>query len=108
MIRIDFSKLRFLVVDDNPHMRRILRALLLGFGSREVHEAADGANGLEAFTKFTPDIVIVDWAMPLVDGLELARMMPEKRRDCQAASFAKDSMLFDFNAAISHPDGASH
>ena len=47
MIRIEFDKLRFLVVDDNPHMRRILRVLLQGFGSREVHEAADGAAALE-------------------------------------------------------------
>jgi two-component system chemotaxis response regulator CheY len=50
MVRIDFNKLRFLVIDDNAHMRRILRTLLLGFGSRDVYEAEDGASGLEAFT----------------------------------------------------------
>ena len=42
-VRIDFAKLRFLVIDDNAHMRRILRTLLHGFGTREVHEAEDGA-----------------------------------------------------------------
>jgi hypothetical protein len=36
MFRIDFNKLRFLVCDDNPHMRRILRTLLHSFGAREV------------------------------------------------------------------------
>ncbi len=30
MVRIDFNRLRFLVIDDNPHMRRIIRTLLLG------------------------------------------------------------------------------
>ena len=49
MVRIDFNRLRFLVIDDNAHMRRILRTLLHGFGAREVYEAEDGAAGLEAF-----------------------------------------------------------
>jgi two-component system, chemotaxis family, chemotaxis protein CheY len=91
MIRIEFNKLRFLVVDDNVHMRRMLRALLLGFGSREVHEAADGAAGLKAFHQFTPDIVILDWAMPLVDGLEFARKI--RQPDSHASPFTPIIML---------------
>src|SRR6202040_558949 len=91
MIRIDFDKLRFLVVEDNPHMRRILRALLLGFGSREIHEAENGMAGLEAFNKVTPDIVIVDWAMPNFDGLEFARMV--RQPDANASPFTPIIML---------------
>src|SRR6201997_1188660 len=75
MVRIDFNKLRFLVIEDNAHMRRILRTLLYGFGSREVYEAEDGAAGLEAFVHYSPDIVITDWAMPIFDGLELTQMI---------------------------------
>jgi CheY-like chemotaxis protein len=75
MIRIDFNKLRFLVIDDNAHMRRILRTLLHGFGARDVYEAEDGAAGLEAFTHYQPDIVLTDWAMPIFDGLELTQMI---------------------------------
>jgi len=75
MIRIDFSKLRFLVIDDNAHIRRILRTYLHGFGTREVHEAEDGAVGLEAFNQYMPDIIVTDWAMPVFDGLELTRMI---------------------------------
>ncbi|MGA8627985.1 MAG: response regulator, partial [Pseudolabrys sp.] len=75
MDRIDFNRLRFLVIDDNAHMRRILRTLLHGFGAREVYEAEDGAAGLEAFTHHIPDIVITDWAMPIFDGLELMQMI---------------------------------
>jgi CheY-like chemotaxis protein len=73
MIRIDFHRLRFLVVDDNAHMRRIVRQLLHGFGSREIHEAEDGAAGLEAFSAHNPDILITDWAMPIFDGIELTK-----------------------------------
>ncbi len=75
MVRIDFNRLRFLVIEDNAHMRRILRTLLHGFGTREVYEAEDGATGLEAFTHHVPDIVITDWVMPVFDGLELTQMI---------------------------------
>jgi CheY-like chemotaxis protein len=74
MFRIDFNKLRFLVCDDNPHMRRILRTLLHSFGAREVYESEDGATALEMYTHYVPDIVISDWAMPIFDGLELSQM----------------------------------
>jgi two-component system chemotaxis response regulator CheY len=63
MIRIEFNRLRFVVIDDNAHMRRIIRTLLHGFGARE------------AFTHHMPDIVITDWAMPIFDGLELTQMI---------------------------------
>ena len=75
MFRIDFNKLRFLVCDDNPHMRRILRTLLHSFGAREVYEAEDGATALEMYTHYVPDIVITDWVMPIFDGLELTQMI---------------------------------
>jgi two-component system, chemotaxis family, chemotaxis protein CheY len=75
MMRVDFSRLRFLVIDDNTYMRRVFRALLHGFGAREVFEAEDGAAGLEAFMAHGPDIVITDWEMPILDGLEVTRMI---------------------------------
>lgn len=75
MYRIDFNKLRFLVIDDNAHMRRILRTLLHSYGGREVYEAEDGASALEMFTHYVPDIVITDWVMPIFDGLELTQMI---------------------------------
>ena len=71
MVRINFNRLRFLVIDDNAHMRRIMRSLLHGFP----REAEDGAAGLEAFTQYGPDIVITDWVMPIFDGLELVQMI---------------------------------
>ncbi len=91
MVRIDFNKIRFLVIDDNAHMRRILRTLLHGFGARDVYEAEDGAAGLEAFTHFVPDIVITDWAMPIFDGLELAQMI--RQPGANANPFAPIIML---------------
>jgi CheY-like chemotaxis protein len=74
-MRIDFTKLRFLIIDDNAFMRKMLKALLHGFGAREVLEAEDGASGLEIFMTYSPDIIVVDWEMPILDGLEVTRMI---------------------------------
>lgn len=72
-MRLEFQRLSFVVVEDNAYMRRIIRTLLNGFGSREVYDAEDGAAGLEAFVSYKPDIVITDWEMPVLDGIELTR-----------------------------------
>jgi len=75
MVRIDFKRLRLLLIDDNAFMRRVVRAMLHGFGARDVFEAEDGAAGLELFAKTNPDIVITDWVMPMVDGIKLTQLI---------------------------------
>jgi two-component system chemotaxis response regulator CheY len=91
MVRIDFNRLRLLVIDDNPHMRRIVRTLLHGFGARDVFEAEDGATGLDAFTHNLPDIVLIDWSMPVFDGLELTKMI--RQADANANPFVPIIMI---------------
>ena len=91
MFRIDFNKLRFLLCDDNAHMRRILRTLLHSFGAREVYEAEDGATALEMYSHYAPDIVITDWSMPIFDGLELAQMI--RQPDSKGNPYAPIIML---------------
>ena len=91
MVRIDFNRLRFLIIDDNAHMRRILRTLLHGFGARDVYEAEDGPSGLEIFSQYGPEIVITDWVMPGLDGLELTRMM--RQPDAHSNAFVAIIML---------------
>jgi two-component system, chemotaxis family, chemotaxis protein CheY len=72
---IDFNLLRFLVIDDNALMRGVVRMVLERFGASEIYEADDGASGVEAVIHFMPDIVIADWVMPNLDGLELTRVV---------------------------------
>ena len=91
MIHINFTRLRFLIIDDNIHMRRILRTLLHGFGARDVIEAEDGAGGLEAFSSGNPDIVFIDWEMPIFDGLELIQMI--RQPDANTNPFVPIIML---------------
>ncbi|HEY8567275.1 MAG TPA: response regulator [Beijerinckiaceae bacterium] len=70
-MRVAFDQLSFLVVEDSPPMRRILRTMIEAFGAARVVEAADGIAGLAAFREASPDIVITDWEMPRLDGLGL-------------------------------------
>jgi DNA-binding response OmpR family regulator len=53
----------------------VIRALLTTFGVKQVHEAPDGFAGLDAVLTFTPDIVLVDWEMPGLDGAGFVRQV---------------------------------
>src|ERR1700730_926735 len=64
-----------LVVEDNQYMRKVVRNMLVNLGVKTIHEASDGIAGLEAIRMFAPDIVILDWEMPLLNGAELARIV---------------------------------
>ncbi len=74
-MKIDCSQLSFLIVEDSAYMRGILRAMLQGFGARRIYDAEDGAAGLEVMNRVVPDIVIADWVMPVLDGLEMVRII---------------------------------
>ena len=64
-----------LVIDDSQFMRKIVRNCLLNVGVKEIYEAGDGIAGLEAIRSIGPDIVILDWELPLLNGAELARIV---------------------------------
>ena len=66
---------KVLVVDDEHYMRKVVRALLMSIGIRTVYEASDGPAGLEMLRLNQPDIVIVDWQMPGLDGAGFVRMV---------------------------------
>jgi len=75
MSKIAFDELRFVVADDNAHMRRVIHTILSAFGCRDIYEAEDGVSGLEAVETYSPDILISDIMMPVFDGIELTRMI---------------------------------
>ena len=73
--------MRILVVDDEEHLRRMMRLTLEASGY-EVAEAADGEHGLELFGDGRAfDATLLDQRMPGMDGLETLRRMKLKRAD---------------------------
>ena len=67
--------LSILIVDDNQYMRKIIRTLLVNVGVKSIYEASDGIDALEAIRVMGPDLVILDWEMPLLNGAELVRIV---------------------------------
>jgi len=69
---------RILIVDDSPAIRQLLRAQLEPLGRHEiVGEAADGEAAVQAATELQPDIVLLDLAMPRMDGLQALPLIRE-------------------------------
>jgi two-component system chemotaxis response regulator CheY len=62
-----------LVVDDDHYMRKVVRTLLMTIGVRTIYEAADGLTGLDTIRKVAPNVVILDWQMPGLDGVDFLR-----------------------------------
>lgn len=65
---------RVLVIDDEEDYRLILKDILAAAGY-EVRLTQDGAEGLAALGDFHPDIVLVDWMMPKMDGETFCKAM---------------------------------
>lgn len=61
--------LTVLIVEDNPHMRALLRALLTALGTKTLHEAPDGESGLELFRERKCELILCDMSMTPMDGL---------------------------------------
>jgi CheY-like chemotaxis protein len=68
-----FEYLKALIVEDNSHMRALLRALLNSVGITDIAEAAQGQAAIEALRLRRPDLVLTDLAMKPMDGLEFTR-----------------------------------
>jgi DNA-binding NarL/FixJ family response regulator len=69
---------RFLIVDDSDLVRRSLRMVLQANPDWEIcGEAADGISAVEMFKELRPNIVILDFQMPGINGIETARRMAE-------------------------------
>ncbi|RFO94797.1 response regulator [Rhodoferax lacus] len=69
------SKLRVLLVDDEPIMRRLVMELLLQIGIHQIHEAGDGKGALVEAIKFQPDLVLSDIHMDPMDGIEFVKRL---------------------------------
>jgi CheY-like chemotaxis protein len=76
---MEVSAARVLVVDDNRHVRKIVRTVLQGFVA-ETLEADGGVAGLRVWSELRPDLVIVDYEMPRVNGALVSKVIRDQER----------------------------
>jgi two-component system chemotaxis response regulator CheY len=67
--------LDILIGDGNAYMRRLTRTMLISLGAKSVMEAADGLAALEAIRTCDPDVMLLDWDMPVLSGMEVVRIV---------------------------------
>jgi two-component system chemotaxis response regulator CheY len=74
-LRKTIEAMKVLVVDDEQYMRKVVRTMLLAVGVKTIYEAEDGYAGLDTICRYKPDLVVVDWEMPGMDGSTFVRMV---------------------------------
>jgi DNA-binding response OmpR family regulator len=75
MASYNIERLNFLIVDDNKHMRALVKSILHALGSKNTMEASDGADAFKELRHYPADIIICDWNMSPLDGLDFVRLV---------------------------------
>jgi len=75
MSSVDVTKLKLLIVEDNVHFRTLMRSILQALGICDLEESQDGIEALEVLKSQSPDLVIVDWKMEGMDGVEFVKQI---------------------------------
>lgn len=66
---------KILIIDDEHYTRKVIRTMLTSMGVRQIIEASDGLAGIEAIKTVAPDIALLDWEMPGLDGPGFMRVV---------------------------------
>ena len=74
-IELLIQGLDILIVDGNAYMRRLTRTMLMNLGAKSVMEAGDGLAALEAIRTCDPDVMVLEWDMPVLNGMEVMRIV---------------------------------
>ena len=74
------SMMKILLVDDSKTMRNIQKSVLSQLGYTEIEEACDGQDALSKVGAFQPDLLLVDWNMPNMDGLSFIKVYRQQNK----------------------------
>lgn len=74
-----FEKLSMLVVEDTQPMQKLLVSVLEALGIKNVQTSTNGQDAFRAFCQNNHDIILSDWQMSPMDGIELTRMIRKHR-----------------------------
>ncbi|MCB9980690.1 MAG: response regulator [Rhodospirillales bacterium] len=93
-----FKNAKILIVDDMLPMQTLLRSLLGLFGFDQIEVAENGQEGFTKFCRFNPDIVLTDWMMEPVNGIE---MVEKIRKDPRSPNrFAPVLLMTGFSSRL--------
>ena len=69
------ENLVILIADSNAYTRRLTRTMLINAGARAIYEVGDGIAALDAIRTVGPDVMILNWDMPVLNGSEVMRVV---------------------------------
>jgi CheY-like chemotaxis protein len=69
------ERLGILVVDENQYMRRMTRMMLMNIGAKSIYEAGDGLIALDVIRNANPDIMLLDWDVPVLSGPQIMHIV---------------------------------
>ena len=73
--RYVLDNVNILVIDDNKHMANLVIEILHALGAKNTCQAGDAAKAFQELKHFTADVIIVDWHMEPLDGLDFVRLV---------------------------------
>ena len=73
--------MRIMLIDDSKTMRNIQKSVLKQLGYTEIEEACDGQDALSKVAAFKPELCLVDWNMPNMDGLAFVKAFRESDKN---------------------------
>lgn len=85
---------KVLVVDDHPFIRSAVKMLLKQEGFEVVAEADNGADALQKAREHTPDLIVLDIAMPKLDGLEVISRIASLGLSCKVLVLTSQPAMF--------------
>lgn len=73
--RYALDNINVLVLDDNRHMRTLVQSILHALGVKNIREANDAAEAFKELMHFHADVIIVDWHMEPLDGIDFVKLV---------------------------------
>ncbi len=83
--------MKILLIDDSKTMRNIQKSVLAQLGYTEIEEACDGQDALSKVGAFQPDLILVDWNMPTMDGLSFVKAFRQTNKTTPAIMVTTES-----------------
>ena len=71
----DLEQIQLLLIEDNPNMRSLVKAMLVALGVKLVRDVSNGQQAIDTVENFTLDLIITDWMTAPVDGLQFSKFV---------------------------------